>query len=552
MGAIRDLFASSDEDDPKEEGSLAGFFSLFTEPPDPNDPNRPQEVEPIEPSSFRVFEEDRLFWALHDLPLSTASHHFAVCGAIGSGKTTIIELFLQSIAQRFRAGRTPPEQLIVFDAKGDMIQTLAGFGFKPDDENVYILNPFDNRAASWAIAEEITDASMARHIAALLVPEEKASSAPYFWTAARQLLLATILGLKVTLNEHWTLRDLLCATDSLERIKAVTGRDQLAARLAAPILKDQRHAFGVLSTLSNKLGIYSEVAALWHTSRNRKKFSVPQFLSRSGILVLPFDPVLKESLWPINAILLRSLASHILRLPETKVPRHWCVFDEFSLMGQMDSIRDLLNLGRSKGVSVTLGFQTIELLSVIYPEKAADAIISQCSTKTVLRAGGEITASWASKHFNNIREYEDVVTDSWGPGGSSRSIQYKLTERSIFTPAYFLNLSSPGPGQPFQGVSDIPSLRVSLVHDRPFDDLLAWRELKPKAKISGFEPREDSTDQSLKPWTKEEELAFCGQNFDEERKDAKSESTKDGPPAGSTKPNVTRKDRFPDKKKPEP
>ena len=73
------------------------------------------------------------------------------------------------------------------------------------------------------------------------------------------------------------------------------------------------------------------------------------------------DPVLKESIWPINALLLKALTQEILRGPNSSQPRHWFVLDEFRAMENVDCVHDLLNRGRSKGASVLLGIQSIPL-----------------------------------------------------------------------------------------------------------------------------------------------------------------------------------------------
>ncbi len=149
----------------------------------------------ITPPSAVDYNSDTIFWAMNNLPASEAVKHLLVCGTVGSGKTKSIQLFLQSIAPRFSSARSNPEQLIVFDAKGDMVQRLAKLGLKPTDENVYILNPFDSRGASWNLGEAITTPSMARYLASLLIPEESSTTAPYFPNTAREIVFWVALSL---------------------------------------------------------------------------------------------------------------------------------------------------------------------------------------------------------------------------------------------------------------------------------------------------------------------------------------------------------------------
>ena len=168
------------------------------------------------------FDEDAVFLALRNLPVEEAVKHLAIIGCIGSGKSTLIQLFLQSIAPRFRADRAEPEQLILFDGKCDALPQLAALGLNPEDEsqNIYILDPNDERCAVWDLAEATRTPLMARYLATLLVPEER-SNAPFFPDSARDLIFAVLLGLGVAGNPKWDFRDLICALDSRERIRAI-------------------------------------------------------------------------------------------------------------------------------------------------------------------------------------------------------------------------------------------------------------------------------------------------------------------------------------------
>ena len=81
-------------------------------------------------------------------------------------------------------------------------------GLHPEDENVYLLNPYDERGVVWDLAEGAQGPLLARHLAALLVPPEHMSTAPYFPDSARDLLYAVILALNQVAGSHWQFRDL--------------------------------------------------------------------------------------------------------------------------------------------------------------------------------------------------------------------------------------------------------------------------------------------------------------------------------------------------------
>jgi type IV secretory pathway TraG/TraD family ATPase VirD4 len=478
----------------------SGWPDLFT--------SQSQIVVPASPSLYTAFDEQSLVWAMRRIPVSHAPKHFLICGAVGSGKSIGIQILIQSIIARFQPTRPAPEQLILFDAKCDTVPLLAAMGVNPTDEHVWILNPIDERSAVWSIGEAVQSPLMARHLATLLIPPENQSNAPYFSDAARELVYAVILALNATAETNWDLRDLLCALDCREHIAAITAREPRAQVLAERILHDDRHSSGVLSTLGTKLGRYEQVAALWHTNRSGRRFSIRKFLDHPGILILGNDPVLRESFWPINAILLQALTHEILRQPNTMRPRHWFVLDEFRAMQKVECVHDLLNLGRSKGAVVLLGIQSLEGLIEIYRESVANDLLSQCAHKTFLRAGGPKTAHWAEEFFGKVRRVEMSVTEPRGLASGTPTAQYALHERSLFIASYFNNLPFPEPGGSYMAVCDVPSMRRVVILRRQFEEVISW--LRPLPPIANTLLRTNVRDQILQPWTAAEVQRFCG------------------------------------------
>ena len=515
-------------EDPEEPSEGPSFWDNFTEAEAPNE----EVLASVQTTPCaRFFNEKMIFWAMRNLPVKEALKHFLACGAIGSGKTTTIDLFLQSFARRFHRERKQPEQLIIFDAKGDTIPKLAALGYPPEDENVWIINPYDARSAIWNVAEAVESPLMARHFAALLVPEEPASTTPYFWTASRQLVYATILALGRIAGNDWSLRDLLCALSSRERITAITALHPRAKELTSAVLNDGVNSHGVISSLATKIGALEQVAALWHTAPRKRKFSISEFLKRPGVLILGNDPVLRESLWPINAMLLKSLGKEILRGPEVQEPKHWFVLDEFPAMEKADSIHELLSQGRSKGASVLIGLQGIDRLKELYGDNGANDLLEQCSSKTFFRAGGPATAEWVERFFGKYRRMEPVYSESWTEKQRTISVQYSMAERSIFLASFFMNLPATGPGLPYVAVSDVPCLQTTLITRRHFDEINFWR-IKPDAKVPALIPRNKFSDQTLKPWTPDEAEDFHG-------------PSKAPPPAPEAKP---KKPKLPNRK----
>ena len=511
MSSFLNLFSEPEAEPNAGKAKSASLFDLFEDPEAPPASGSTAEAPaPEVPCALASgFRENRVFWAMRNIPVQEATRHFLVCGTTGSGKSTAIRLFLQSIARRFHEDREYPEQLIVFDAKGDMIPVLSSLGLQPTAKNVCILNPFDSRSKVWNFADGVQEPAMARHLAVLLIPEEK-HQGRYFTDASRELLYAVVLALNSIAGKGWTFRDLLCAMESAEHIMAVTARYPRAKAIAWSILNDERHSGAVLSTLATRLGQFEQVAALWATHPSAEYFSIEKFFAQPGVLILGNDPTLKESIWPINAVVLKALTDHILRQPdlpsEVRHPRFWFIFDEFSWMNNVACIHDLLNRGRSKGASVLIGFQTLEGLIEIYNEHGANDILSQCAHKTFLRAGGPKTAEWAEHFFGKIRHKFPVYSETTGREHSV-SINYPLTEHSLFIASEFLNIPFPGPGLPYVAINDVPSLGCTLITKRPSSEVFSW--LTKPADGANIERRTAVEDQTLVPWTEDQCKFYC-------------------------------------------
>lgn len=484
------------------------FFSLLT------DGKTTPEEEQEKPSHLRPdFKEDSVFWAMTRVPLLDASKHLLVCGSVGAGKTTVIDLFIQSIAERFKPSRPEPEQLIIFDSKGDAIPKLAALGLKIDEKesNVWLLNPYDRRSAKWSISEAAKTPLMARHFASLLIPEEPSSHTPYFWKSSRLVVRAMMTALS-GINPDWELRDLIEALSSVERIRAIVSRNTRAWRTAGAILDDKQHIHSVVSSIVSRIEAFEDVAALWESCPNDKVFSIQSFLKKPGVLIIGYDEVLKESFWPINALLLKALAKEILRSTETFRPRHWFVFDEFPALGSIDTIQDLVNRGRSKGASVTIGFQSVDQLYQIYTPSGANNLLEQFAFKTFCRIGGPNTGDWAERYFGKYRRNERVLTENFGPV-RTHSIQHSIAERSIFLASYFMNLPATGPGRPLVTVSDVPSEGNTVIATRDFDEVASWK-ISPDLKAHPpLIPRDEENEQELELWDSVLISLYCGPNF---------------------------------------
>ena len=258
-----------------------------------------------------------VFWGMHDISVQAAGRHMLIIGAPGSGKTVSIELFLQSLVHRLRApeGEGIPEKLVLLDVKGTFFSFLTAQGVP--EEDIYILDPFDERTTPWDIAKDITGDAAAQNLAALIIPSEPNASTSYFWQAAQRTVWATIIALNGIRPGAWTLRDLINALSTPENIQRTVTRVPRARIKADPYLKDTIHFPSVFTTIATKASRLETVAALWHQTKSKQRFSIADWFStdeskqRHGVLLLGHRPKYLESLNPINALLLRMISDEL-------------------------------------------------------------------------------------------------------------------------------------------------------------------------------------------------------------------------------------------------
>ena len=94
-------------------------------------------------------------------------------------------------------------------------------------------------------------------------------------------------GWSSAVRRLWQCRDLICALNSRERIRAITARHPRAKVIAERILSDEKHSFGVLSSLGTKIVRFESVAALWNTSRRAGGLLPGRNANRIAVYSLP-------------------------------------------------------------------------------------------------------------------------------------------------------------------------------------------------------------------------------------------------------------------------
>ncbi|MEP0316122.1 MAG: helicase HerA-like domain-containing protein [Hyphomonas sp.] len=350
------------------------------------------------------------------------SRHFLIWGSTGAGKTTaMLHLMLQAIERG--------DKVLMLDVKGDMTSKLPRIG--------NIIAPHDARSLQWDIATDCQTPQEARELAARLIPESRSDR---IWSdAAREILTACVISLQVRQGRGWGWADLrklvIADADTLLSI-AERYHPEAIQFLKEPGSKTTQ---SIISTFKAHMNVVSVLAEAWPKSSRERSFAVRDWLKHPSChpIVLQHDgrfPQLTKA-WLSGIIGL--LASHAASpaMQENPERRTWLFLDEFPQLERLPHFSTLLDVGRSKGISVVLGAQDLSQIRNTYGHDQADAWIGMIGThvvtrmnlgqsaettsrligqqtvehwrKSETRSGGHLSTSWTKE-----REVRPVITPS--------------------------------------------------------------------------------------------------------------------------------------------
>ena len=325
------------------------------------------------------------------------TRHFFVCGKSGGGKTTIILPMIQQIVEN-------KEKLLLYDYKG-MTE-------KCPDQNPIILAPWDKRCWAWDISADIENSAHAKSFAARLIQSD--SGNPMWSLGARGIFAAVVTDL-INQKVDWTLRDVLDKiSKDFDYLSSVLKKYSPELTKLLPG-EDSRQTDSFLINISAYLSNIRELAEAWE---GKPRISIKRWLLDQELeheigrrtLILQANEEYEE-LQKAYIQQIMEISGAIIggpRMKESTTRRVWVVLDEIAQAGKIHNISKFLSIGRSKGVCVVLGIQTLALLEEAgYSPKTAEVWSSQCSTSFICETSGEGTKEFMAKEIGKevVRKY---------------------------------------------------------------------------------------------------------------------------------------------------
>lgn len=364
----------------------------------------------------------RLHRAL-DLPKSRWTRHLLVYGSVGSGKTVILTPIVeQAMAQNMKC--------FIYDVKGDFTARFP---------RAALVSPWHAESRVWDIAADVRTPSQAATFAQAFIPEGEGSNR-YFSLAAQQLLIGALRALQSEHGRSWGWRDLAS--------RLAADRSAFAALLAehypkaAPLLgaDDSTATASVLATLVAHTKAIDDLAMAWgNNEEKRKSVSLrhwvrDDFKGRRQIIVQA-DPDAALTTAYIGAMV-RLLESFIIAptLPDDEQGRTLLF-----LLDEMPSLRvdvsALVDKGRSKGVVMIMGLQSLAQMRDAVGPNRAQALSSMVGTHIVCRMQMGEDRDQVAGLFGRERMALTAVSQGSGGGGPSGSVAVHEETRAVVDPS---------------------------------------------------------------------------------------------------------------------
>jgi type IV secretory pathway TraG/TraD family ATPase VirD4 len=334
------------------------------------------------------------------------SKHTMLIGGTGCGKTTLFYHFVSQMKQNM----TPNDVMFIFDSKGDF---YSKFFDSKTDLVIGNSKQYFSQSAHWNIYEEVlADGWDERDFImntqeickSLFFERTQNTTNAFFPNAARDLLAAIITQFvragiadesrkrKYFYNNE--LKMFLDLSDRQTLIDFLKTRPDTAA-IISYIANDSPQSQGVISEMYSivreiLIGVFSE----------RGAFSMREFVRKKGrkTLFIEYDLTIGSTLTPVYRLMFDLALKEALGRNKAQ-GNVYLICDEFKLLPHLRHIDDGVNFGRSLGVKVFAGIQSIEQLYEIYGQSRGRNIAAGFSSVYAFRSNDTATREFVSGLF---------------------------------------------------------------------------------------------------------------------------------------------------------
>ena len=338
------------------------------------------------------------------------SKHMMLVGGTGCGKSTLFYHIIEQLKRKMTAN----DVMIVFDSKGDFHSKF----FEKNDSVIGNSPQYINESERWNIFKEILADGWderqvmmnATEICKALFDERTKNNTnnPFFPNAARDLL-ASILVATIRIGEgdkqfisnnffNDRIKEFLDSSSGDSICEYLDGFGDMRSVMSY-IEGDNAQSQGVLAEMFSVvrdvfMGVFCE----------KGKFSMRNFVRQKGgrTLFIEYDLSIGSVLTPVYKLLFDLALKEALGRTKSQ-GNVYLLCDEFKLLPNLQHIDDGVNFGRSLGVKVFAGLQSIEQLFEIYGKSRGRNLAAGFSSIIAFRANDVTTREYISSlHGKNM------------------------------------------------------------------------------------------------------------------------------------------------------
>ena len=358
------------------------------------------------------------------LDASALSKHLLLIGGIGSGKTNVFDFITESVLDK----QSPEDVVFIFDTKGDFCEQ---FYRAYDRHHVLIGNAekYAGTSAGWNVFGELegrpgafrrSDEFTAKEIGKQFFRGRGSETQPFFELAAADLVAKVMIdferqaektGDRSRLNNRELAAWFRRAT--IKEYMELLGRnpDFVSAQLyfgdpgsgsGQKLTAQALGVFGYINSMLNDL-----FTGIFEGPCPGGEFSMRKLVRERGadggrtVVFVEYDLSAGEVLGPMYRLLFDLAMKEALGQDGVRKGNVIFIIDEFKLLPDLMHIDDALNFGRSLGVKVFAGLQSIDQIYEIYGEERGRSILSGFMNCFCFQTPDSSSRRYASERFGS-------------------------------------------------------------------------------------------------------------------------------------------------------